>query len=471
MKKIFYLVCSFALLIIFSACTHEPSQTEKCSLRVFNSCDETINISVYVCSENNALLGAPISKAIPPNWYCDFYANLYEKNYFWVSREGENTGWRIDREYKTVILENNNESKTLKISKYKGIENKIENTEESNVYPLKIINSYGSPLVVCLGNVPVKTEGGYNWDKGEYYSFMDQAVFFSNDTATLYGNLSDDDAFYIHGWPIIGNGYGWGVTKDFNEVIFRKANGKLIINKYKASGEKVEFPFSIESFCSDTVTVSVGDVPKYGNEYNLNEKNLCSVIESYELHNSYIFGLKLSESLYENYTYLVNAKLPDGQNESWIIDKNYKKSILSNSGKDKKLCLSMVKNQVIKYENTSEPDIYSLKIRNETSEPVILCLGEVPLIYDENNNVIGYEEKNADVCSFIDSYLLYTPELLLTDRGLIQAYGKLSENQAFYLKIKTLDGQCKTWVINKEDFNSVKVFLINDELAINKTKY
>ena len=197
------------------------------SFKVINLCadDITINVGTVPKVQNgynwNYAESGSIKEniVVKANETITIYGKLYENYSFYIT-DNDGHEWSVDRENKRVVL-NKNEIGTLYLKSYKDPYGKIQNTYESDLYPLTIKNDFGEPVFIGLGDVPVNGTS-FNWNEENDYSFLDKTILMPDEKCTVYGKLPEGTAFFIQGWQVSGTGNYWGITKNYSKVTFVK---------------------------------------------------------------------------------------------------------------------------------------------------------------------------------------------------------------------------------------------------------
>ena len=197
------------------------------SFKVINLCadDITINVGTVPKVQNgynwNYAESGSIKEniVVKANETITIYGKLCENYSFYIT-DNDGHEWSVDRENKRVVL-NKNEIGTLYLKSYKDPHGKIQNTYESDLYPLTIKNDFGEPVFIGLGDVPVNGTS-FNWNEENDYSFLDKTILMPDEKCTVYGKLPEGTAFFIQGWQVSGTGNYWGITKNYSKVTFVK---------------------------------------------------------------------------------------------------------------------------------------------------------------------------------------------------------------------------------------------------------
>ena len=197
------------------------------SFKVINLCadDITINVGTVPKVQNgynwNYAESGSIKEniVVKANETITIYGKLCENYSFYIT-DNDGHEWSVDRENKRVVL-NKNEIGTLYLKSYKDPYGKIQNTYESDLYPLTIKNDFGEPVFIGLGDVPVNGTS-FNWNEENDYSFLDKTILMPDEKCTVYGKLPEGTAFFIQGWQVSGTGNYWGITKNYSKVTLVK---------------------------------------------------------------------------------------------------------------------------------------------------------------------------------------------------------------------------------------------------------
>ncbi len=206
------------------------------SFKVINLCadDITINVGTVPKVQNgynwNYAESGSIKEniVVKANETITIYGKLCENYSFYIT-DNDGHEWSVDRENQRVVL-NKNVIGTLYLKSYKDLHGKIQNTYESDLYPLTIKNDFGEPVFIGLGDVPVNGTS-FNWNEENDYSFLDKTILMPDEKCTVYGKLPEGTAFFIQGWQVSGTGNYWGITKNYYKVTFVKTTDEEGKNK------------------------------------------------------------------------------------------------------------------------------------------------------------------------------------------------------------------------------------------------